>query len=300
MIRVENICKSYYKKTAIDDVSLIVSPGEIQGLVGDNGAGKTTLIKCIAGIFKPEKGTVLYDDVCVYDNPSVKEKIGYVSDNNEYIGRYTIKKLIKLYQTYFPKFNLDKFEKLNSELKLPLNSKIEALSKGQKMRLGFMMEISKMPEYLLLDEPTSGLDPVAKKIFLEKLVDEVEKENIGVLISTHNLSDLEKLCDTITFLDKGKKINALGLDDLKNGITKLQAVFENGVDENLLLRDSVLSFSKVGRIYTLIIRGYDENKETWLKNIGASYIEEIDVSLEELYIAIDAERGKENEEVAEI
>ena len=300
MIRVENICKSYYKKTAIDDVSLIVSPGEIQGLVGDNGAGKTTLIKCIAGIFKPEEGTVLYDDVCVYDNPSVKEKIGYVSDNNEYIGRYTIKKLIKLYQTYFPKFNLDKFEKLNSELKLPLNSKIEALSKGQKMRLGFMMEISKMPEYLLLDEPTSGLDPVAKKIFLEKLVDEVEKENIGVLISTHNLSDLEKLCDTITFLDKGKKVNALGLDDLKCGLTKLQAVFENGVDEKLLLRDSVLSFSKVGRIYTLIIRGYDENKEAWLKSIGAGYIEEIDMSLEELYIAINAGREKENEEVVEI
>ena len=300
MIRVENICKSYYKKTAIDDVSLIVSPGEIQGLVGDNGAGKTTLIKCIAGIFKPEEGTVLYDDVCVYDNPSVKEKIGYVSDNNEYIGRYTIKKLIKLYQTYFPKFNLDKFEKLNSELKLPLNSKIEALSKGQKMRLGFMMEISKMPEYLLLDEPTSGLDPVAKKIFLEKLVDEVEKENIGVLISTHNLSDLEKLCDTITFLDKGKKVNASGLDDLKCGLTKLQAVFENGVDEKLLLRDSVLSFSKVGRIYTLIIRGYDENKEAWLKSIGAGYIEEIDMSLEELYIAINAGREKENEEVVEI
>ncbi len=293
MIKVENITKSYYNKVAIEDINLTIIPGQIQGLVGDNGAGKTTLIKCMAGIFKPEKGSLTYNEENPYDNPLLKEKIGYVSDNNDYIGRYTIKKLLKVYETYFPKFNKDKFERLNQDFKLELGAKIESLSKGQKMRLGFMLELAKMPEYLLLDEPTSGMDPVAKKTFLEKLVEEVEKENLGVLISSHNLNDLEKLCDTITILDKGKVVNEAGLDDLKSSLTKLQVVFENGVDEKLLLRKEVVIYSNVGNVYTIIIEDYDSKKEKWLKDLGAGYMEELDMSLEELYIALDARKGED-------
>lgn len=292
MIKVDNISKSYYDKVAIDGISLTVVPGQIQGLVGDNGAGKTTLIKCMAGIFRPEQGTITYDDNNLYDNPSIKEKIGYVSDNNEYIGRYTIKKMIKVYETYFPRFDRDRFERLNQEFKLKLGAKIDSLSKGQKMRLGFMLEVAKKPEYLLLDEPTSGLDPVARKTFLERLVEEVEKENIGVLISSHNLSDLEKLCDTITILEGGKVKSESGLDELKESLTKLQVVFENGVDEKLFSRDTVISFSKVGNVYTLIIEDYDSKKEKWLKDLGAGYMEELDMSLEELYIALETRKGE--------
>lgn len=302
MIKVENIAKSYYDKVAIEDISLTIIPGQIQGLVGDNGAGKTTLIKCMAGIYKPEKGRIIFSGVDadehtmekegIYNNPSLKEKIGYVSDNNEYIGRYTIKKLIKVYEIYYPKFDREKFERHNQEFKLDLNAKIDSLSKGQKMRLGFMLEIAKKPEYLLLDEPTSGLDPVAKKLFLEKLVEEVEKENIGVLISSHNLNDLEKLCDTITILDNGKVRSESGLDELKESLTKLQVVFENGLDEKLLSREAVLSFTNVGNVYTLIIEDYDSKKEKWLKDLGAGYMEELDMSLEELYIALKTRKGE--------
>lgn len=292
MLKVEKVSKSYYDKVAIEDVNITVVPGQIQGLVGDNGAGKTTLIKCMAGIFKPESGAITYDEENLYDNPAIKEKIGYVSDNNEYIGRYTIKKMLKVYETYFPRFDKEKFQELNKEFKLELNTKIEALSKGQKMRLGFMLEVAKKPEYLLLDEPTSGLDPVAKKTFLEKLVEEVDKENIGVLISSHNLNDLEKLCDTITILDKGRVFNESGLDELKSSLTKLQVVFENGVDEKLLSREAVLSISNVGNVYTLIIEEYDSKKEKWLKDLGAGYMEELEMSLEELYIALETRKGE--------
>ena len=302
MIKVENIAKSYYDKVAIEDISLTIIPGQIQGLVGDNGAGKTTLIKCMAGIYKPEKGRIIFSGVDadehtmekegIYNNPSLKEKIGYVSDNNEYIGRYTIKKMLRVYEIYYPRFDRDKFEKLNQDFKLELGAKIDSLSKGQKMRLGFMLEIAKMPEYLLLDEPTSGLDPVAKKLFLEKLVEEVEKENIGVLISSHNLNDLEKLCDTITILDNGKVRSESGLDELKESLTKLQVVFENGLDEKLLSREAVLSFTNVGNVYTLIIEDYDSKKEKWLKDLGAGYMEELDMSLEELYIALKTRKGE--------
>lgn len=292
MIKVESVSKSYYDRVAIEDISLTVLPGQIQGLVGDNGAGKTTLIKCMAGIFKPETGVIEYGEENAYDNTEVREKIGYVSDNNEYIGRYTIKKMLKVYETYFPRFDRDKFERLNQDFKLELGSRVESLSKGQKMRLGFMLELAKKPEYLLLDEPTSGLDPIAKKSFLEKLVEEVEKENIGVLISSHNLNDLEKLCDIITILDNGRVRSESGLDELKESLTKLQVVFENGVDEKLLSRDTVLQISNVGNVYTLIIEGYDSKKEKWLKDLGAGYMEELDMSLEELYIALETRKGE--------
>ena len=312
MIKVDNISKSYYDKVAIEDISLTVVPGQIQGLVGDNGAGKTTLIKCMAGIYKPEKGRVIISEAGIgvnqeismgqgeilnknegiFNNPYLKEKIGYVSDNNEYIGRYTIKKMLKVYETFFPRFNKDKFEKLNQEFKLDLGAKIDSLSKGQKMRLGFMLEVAKKPEYLLLDEPTSGLDPVAKKTFLEKLVEEVEKENIGVLISSHNLSDLEKLCDTITILESGKVRSESGLDELKESLTKLQVVFPEGIDEKLLSRETVIQITNVGNVYTLIIEDYDSKKEKWLKDLGAGYMEELDMSLEELYIALETRKGE--------
>ena len=126
----------------------------------------------------------------------------------------------------------------------------------------------------------------------EKLVEEVEKENIGVLISSHNLGDLEKLCDTITILDNGKVVSESGLDELKNSLTKLQVVFENGLDEKLLSKEAVLQFSHVGNVYTLIIDNYDSQKEKWLKDLGAGYTEELDMSLEELYIALETRKGE--------
>ncbi|MBE5946209.1 MAG: ABC transporter ATP-binding protein [Lachnospiraceae bacterium] len=293
MIKINNIFKSYYGKTAIEDISLVIAPGQIQGLVGDNGAGKTTLIKCVAGIYKVDSGEITCEDKVIYTNPEIKEKIGYVSDNNDYIGRYTIKKMIDVFEIYFPKFSKDKFNEYNNRFKLDLDAKIDTLSKGQKMRLGLMLELAKNPEYLLLDEPTSGLDPVVKKAFMEIIIEAVEKDNVGVLISSHNLNDLEKLCDTITILEKGKVFDNSNLDELKGRLTKVQAVFENGVNEKLLARDTVVKYSNVGNVYTLVIEEYDSEKQKWLKNLGAGYIEELDMSLEELYIALEERKGEE-------
>lgn len=293
MIKINNIFKSYYGKNAIEDISLVIAPGQIQGLVGDNGAGKTTLIKCVAGIYKVDSGEITCEDKVIYTNPEIKEKIGYVSDNNDYIGRYTIKKMIDVFEIYFPKFSKDKFNEYNNRFKLDLDAKIDTLSKGQKMRLGLMLELAKNPEYLLLDEPTSGLDPVVKKAFMEIIIEAVEKDNVGVLISSHNLNDLEKLCDTITILEKGKVFDNSNLDELKSRLTKVQAVFENGVNEKLLARDTVVKYTNVGNVYTLVIEEYDSEKEKWLKNLGAGYIEELDMSLEELYIALEERKGEE-------
>ncbi len=293
MIKMENVNKSYSGKKALEDVNITLGAGEIHGLVGNNGAGKTTLIKCFAGIYKTDSGSITYEDENIYANPNLKEKIGYVSDTNDYMTGYTILKMLKLYEKCFPRFDISKFYEMNDKFKLDTKKKIEALSKGQKMRFGFMLELSKKPEYLLLDEPTSGLDPIAKRDFFDFLIDEVERENIGVLISSHNLNDLEKLCDTITILEEGKIFNNSDLDELKNSLTKVQVVFENGVDRKLLLRSDVKKCINIGNIYTLVIEGYDGDNEKWLKDLGASYIEMLDMSLEELYITLKERKGEE-------
>ena len=200
--------------------------------------------------------------------------------------------MLKLYEKGFSKFDVTKFYEMNEKFKLDTRMKIESLSKGQKMRFGFMLELSKKPEYLLMDEPTSGLDPIAKKRFFDILIDEVERENIGVLISSHNLNDLEKLCDTITILEEGKVFNNSSLDELKNSLTKLQIVFDNGVDRKMLLRNTVKKCTNIGNIYTLVIEDYDGDKEKWLKKLGASYIEVLDMSFEELYITLKEREGE--------
>lgn len=296
MIKVENVSKRYSKIPVIEHIYLTVSRGEIRGLIGNNGAGKTTLIKCITGIYKPDDGSVLYDDEKIYDNPDVKHKVGYVSDNCGYLGRYSVSGMVRLYENYYPNFNKEKFNTLNEEFGLSLKSKVKNLSKGQKMRLGFMLELSKQPEYLILDEPTSGLDPVAKNKFMEILVQEVEKGNIGVLISSHNLGDLEKLCDTITLIEDGKVTNNTNVDDLKEQFVKLQVVIPGGIDSSKLNLPNIVNVSNVGSVYTIIIDNYDKMTEEWLKSKGAELIEVIDMGLEELYVSSQSRKGAEQNE----
>lgn len=293
MIRVCDLVKFYGAKQVLDNVNINVSMGEVHGLIGDNGAGKTTLIKCIAGIYKPDAGSILYDAKEIYDMPETKERVGYVSDKCGYIESCKITGMLKLYKQFYPRFNGEKFEQYNKAFDLNLNAKVQNLSKGQRMRLGFMLEMAKEPDYLILDEPTSGLDPVAKNKFLELLVDEVDKRGIGVLISSHNLNDLEKLCDTITVLSAGKVVNNASLDEFKSELVKLQVVFEHGVDESKLNIPNIVKVSHVGSIYTLIVDGYDKLLNQRLKDIGAGFIEVLDINLEELYVALDGRKERE-------
>ncbi len=287
MIEIQNVCKKYNKKQALHDVSIQVSPGEIHGLIGENSAGKTTLIKCAVGIYKADAGDILYDGKPVYDNPEVKEKIGYVADYNDYIRFYTVSKMVYMYETFYPKFSKTKFNEYNQIFQIPVNQRIYSLSKGQKMRLAFMLEIAKEPEYLILDEPTSGLDPIAKAKFFEMLINEVEQNNIGVLISSHNLEGLEKICDTVTMLHEGHVTHQMSMEDMKCELVKLNVVFEGGAEKTLFEMPQIMSIRNVGSIYTLVVKDFDENFVDALKKQGASLVEPVEISLEELFIVLE-------------
>ena len=287
MLEVKNVYKGYNKNQVLKDVSITVMPGEIHGLIGENSAGKTTLIKCVTGIYKTDKGTVLYDEKPVYDNPEVKEKIGYVADYNEYIKYYTVSQMVYMYEKFYPSFNKEKFNEFNAVFKLPVDKRIMTLSKGQKMRLAFMLETAKEPDYLILDEPTSGLDPVAKAKFFELLINEVEQRGIGVLISSHHLDGLEKICDSVTMMHEGEVERQMSMEDMKSELVKLNVVFEGGAGKAVYDLPQILRISNVGSIYTMVVKEYDEVFDKKLRELGASLVEPVDISLEELFVVLE-------------
>ncbi|MBQ7066679.1 MAG: ABC transporter ATP-binding protein [Lachnospiraceae bacterium] len=284
MLEITKVSKSFHKNKVLKDINLNIQKGEIHGLIGENSAGKTTLIKCIMGIYKPDSGSITLDGELVYDNPVAKEKIGYVADVNEYIKGYSVKGIVKLFQNFYDNFSVERFYILNQTFHLDEKKMISSLSKGQKMRLAFMLSLAQNPEYLILDEPTSGLDVIAKKELLDILVSEVEEKNIGVLISSHNLEGLEKICDTVTMMKQGKVTMQNTLDNVKDTYTKWQAVFEKEFPKELRKNKQIIEIKNVGSIYTIVTGNYEKGFEEQLKNQGAALVEEIPISLEELFV----------------
>lgn len=292
MLEVKNVYKSYDKTEVLHGISLELRPGEIHGLIGANSAGKTTLIKCITGIYNANSGSIQVDGQNVYDNPQAKSIIGYVADYNEYIQTYNAQQMVKMFQRFYPEFDTEKFNTLNEIFELPLEKMISTLSKGQKMRLAIMLEICHKPKYLIMDEPTSGLDPVAKEALYQLLIKEAEENEMGILISSHNLAGLEKLCDSVTMIHSGTVEKQLSVDSMKHMLSKVNVIFENGADPALYHHDSILQISNVGSIYTLLIENFDASAETLLKEWGASFVETAPLNLEEVYVAL-AENRKE-------
>lgn len=287
MLEMKNVYKGYNKESVLKDVSVTVVPGEIHGLIGENSAGKTTLIKCAVGIYRVDKGSVTYDGEPVFDNPAVKERIGYVADYNDYIKYYTVSRMVHMYEDFYPRFNKEKFNEWNQIFKLPVDKRILSLSKGQKMRLAFMLESAKEPDYLILDEPTSGLDPVAKAKFFEMLINEVEHREIGVLISSHNLDGLEKICDSVTMMHQGVVERQMTMEDMKSELTKLNVVFEGGAGKAVYDLPEILRISNVGSIYTMVVKDYNEEFSKKLYKLGASLVEPVEISLEELFVVLE-------------
>lgn len=299
MLEVKNVYKSYNKNEVLKDISLTVMQGEIHGLIGENSAGKTTLIKCVTGIYMTDAGEILYDGKPVYDNPEVKERIGYVADYNEYIKYYTVSQMVHMYEKFYPTFNKEKFNDFNQIFELSVDKRIMTFSKGQKMRLAFMLEVAKEPDYLILDEPTSGLDPVAKAKFFEMLINEVEQREIGVLISSHNLDGLEKICDSVTMMHEGVVERQMSMEDMKSELVKLNVVFEGGAGKAVYDLPQLLQISNVGSIYTMIVKEYDEVFAKKLKTLGASLVEPVEISLEELFVVLEEAKTRKNDNLAD-
>lgn len=284
MIELKNYSLNYGDSKILDNISFSLDRGKILGIVGPSGVGKTSLIRGIVGIYKGTSGSLIFDGEDIYDNPEVKRKIAFVPDEHSSFYLITLKEILNYYKSIYSNFDEDKFYKINKIFKIPLNKRFLQLSKGMKMRVNLMIAFSLNCDLLVLDEPTSGLDPILKEKVLKIIMNEVYSKEKSVIISSHNLGELERICDEILILNDGKIEYHNSLENIKRNIRKIQVAFDMPVYEEDLNIDGIFSISQVGRVFTIITESYDDALKEKLNKFNPLFIEEIDLSLEEVFI----------------
>ncbi|MZK49739.1 ABC transporter ATP-binding protein [Clostridium beijerinckii] len=294
MIEVNNLSFEIDGKQILENINIRIDKNKIFGIIGPNGVGKTTLLRCLTGIYKGTSGNVLYDGQDVYDNIDVKNKIGYVADENIMQTNFKVSEILKYYKYSYKNFDEKKFNELNKIFKIQTNKYIFQLSKGMKMRLSIMLAFSIHAEYLILDEPTSGLDAILKNKLLKIFADEVFENGTTIIISSHHLNELERICDDVAILDKGVVTYENSVENMKNKIKKIQVAFDESVYEEDLKLKGIFKISRVGRVFNIITDEYDGEFIKSLEKFKPLFIEEIDLSLEDIFIyKVDKEDNDE-------
>lgn len=284
MIEVNNLYKKIDNKAILKDVSIKVKEGSIYGLVGPNGAGKTTLIKHLVGIYVQDSGEVKVLEEPVLDNNKVKERLAYISDELQY-PQYTVKGVAKFYSQVYPQWNWERYEKLKDIINIDENMKINKMSKGMKKQVAFWLTIARMPDVIVLDEPVDGLDPIARKKVWSLLIQDVAQRQTTILISSHNLRELEDVCDTVGIMHDGEVLIERELDNLKSNVVKVQVAFEEDMPEDLINKEfEALSVEKMGSVYMLILKGKREDIMAKLNKYSPLILDVIPLTLEEVFI----------------
>ncbi|MCQ2911687.1 MAG: ABC transporter ATP-binding protein [Clostridia bacterium] len=285
MIKVKKVEKYFDDFKALDGLTLHVKKGSIYGLVGPNGSGKTTIINHLVGVYKQDNGEILIDGENPYDNIKVKERIGYIQDDLFYYNQYTINDMKKFYKGQYPKFNDEMFDKLHDLFNIDPKRRIKTLSKGMKKQVAFWLILSCNPDLIILDEPLDGLDPITRRNVLKLLLAEVEERKVTVLVSSHNLRELEDICDTVGFLDKGKLVLEKKLDELTETIHKVQVAYnEENKEIKLEGKLKIKNIENVGKVKQLIIKGTREEVEEAINKTNPILVDFIPLSLEEIFI----------------
>ncbi len=285
MIEVNSVTKKYDNFVSLDNVSFKVKDGSIFGLIGSNGSGKSTLLRIMCGVFEPNIGEVLYDGAPVYENEAVKRSIVYLSDESFFKPHSTVNDIRSLYKSIWPTFSDDKFYKLRDAFGLDINTKIGKFSKGMQKQAAVLLSLSVCPKYLLCDETFDGLDPVMRKLVKTIIADEVAAGNITPIIASHNLSELEDFCDHIALLHKSDLVIEADLDDIKLGIHRLQAVFEDEITPEDFPELEISAFERRGRLTSFIVRGSDDMIMRIIGEKSPVYSELLPLSLDEIFIS---------------
>lgn len=284
-LSVKEYSLKYNGNIILDKVSFDLDKGRILGIIGPSGAGKTSLIKALVGIYASKSSEISFDNEGIYDNRKVKEKIAFVPDEQVSFYLITVTEAVNYYKSIYKNFNEDRFYKLNKIFKIPINKRFMQLSKGMKVRVNLMLALSIDSELMILDEPTSGLDPILKKRVIEIIGKETRDENKSIIISSHNLSDLEQVCDDILIISNGTVNYYNSLENLRNNIKKIQIAFDKPIYEEDLKIKGVTSIKSVGRVFTLITENFNEDFIKELESKGPLFIEEIELSLEEIFVS---------------
>ena len=282
MIEVKGLVKSFDSFKALDGLELTVPRGAVYGLVGPNGAGKSTLIRHVVGIYRQDSGELLIDGEPVYENPKIKARIAYIPDEVPYFTQSTVKDLMKFYKSMYPNFDQERFNKLGEAFELSLNRPLRKMSKGMQKQAAFWLALSCRPDYIVLDEPVDGLDPVMRRQVWSLLLSDVAERGSTVLVSSHNLRELEDVCDHVGIMNRGKMLLERSLSQLQDNMVKVQLALADGTElpEGL----DILHRSVTGRLQQLILRGDAEEVTNKLSTVQPLFIDVLPLSLEEIFI----------------
>ena len=284
MIEVRDLVKTFDGFAALRGATLTVPKGAVYGLVGPNGAGKSTLLRHITGVFRQDSGEVLVNGVPVFENRHVKENIVSIPDDWFYYNQSTIREMAALYAGLYPRFDWERFERLRELFQLPEKKTIRRMSKGMQRQAAFWITISCLPEYLVLDEPVDGLDPVMRRQVWQVLLDDVAARGTTVLLSSHNLRELEDVCDHVGIMDRGKVLLERTLSDLQDTTVKLQVAYKTAEEPTLPAELQILHHSRVGRVHTYIMRGNSEEICRRMQITDPVLLEAIPLTLEEIFM----------------
>ena len=291
MLEMKNVTKTFGAFRALDDLTMTVPQGAVYGLVGPNGAGKSTAIRLLTGIYRPDSGSITLEGLPVFENPMVKSVMGYIPDDIFFFPSATMEEMRRFYKGMYPKFDDTLFDRLYEAFELPRKSPIRRFSKGMQKQAAFHLTLACRPEVLILDEPVDGLDPVMRRQVMRLILSDVADHGTTVLISSHNLRELEDVCDHVGIMDHGKMLLERSLADMQGSIVKVQLVGETPEDLEILHETAS------GRLKTLIVRGNaaEVSGKVGAKNLA--YFDILPLSLEEICIY---ELGGVNYEVKNI
>lgn len=292
MIELKEVTKQFDDFKVLDKISLTIPKGAAFGLLGSNGAGKSTILRLISGIYSAEEGEVTADNQNIYDNPAIKERIFFINDETIQFTNFTLEELKNYYKSFYPKFSEELFEKLRTTINLPLK-KLNAFSKGMKRQAVVITALACQTDYLLLDEAFDGLDPTMRIIVKRMLVDAMLDRELTTVISSHNLKEINEVCDRVALLHQGKIVFARELDSVKGNIHKIQAVFR-AADSSMPQYYSkeelsgtgieILHFEKNQSVYHIIAKGDVEDIKEKLQPKDPVVLDIIPLSLEEIFI----------------
>ncbi len=284
MIKFENVTKKFDGFVALDDLTLEIPKGSAYGLLGSNGAGKSTMLRLLTGVYKADSGVVSIEGQPVYDNAQIKQRLIFISDETAQYSNMTLNQMKKFYKTFYPRFSDEIFARLHGMLNLPLNKKTSSFSKGMKRQAAVICAISARPDYLFLDEAFDGLDPSMRIAVKKMMIEAMTESDMTIVISSHNLKEVEEFCDTVGMLHHGKIIFTRDLSELKGNIHKIQASFDRELTkEDFPELDILLIEHNTGLTYIIAQGDADKNLNA-VKAKNPSFCDLIPLSLEEIFI----------------
>ena len=286
MIEAKNVSKSFSDILAVDDVSVTIKEGLVFGMIGTNGAGKSTFLRMLSGVLLPDAGTITLDDMPVYENPKAKQEFFYISDDQYFFANTTPQELMRYYTVVYSKFDTARAKKLLAQFGLAEKRKVATFSKGMKKQLSVICGICANTKYLFCDETFDGLDPVMRQAVKSIFAKEIEERGMTPIIASHNLRELEDICDHVGLLHRGGVLLSKDLEDMKVNIHKVQCAFKaDSRIEEVLKQIDVVKKEIRGSLYTITARGSSDEIRNQIQTANPIFMEVLPLSLEEIFIS---------------